>query len=64
LQPALNQKAVLKLLDLQIVTQRLLGPDHFIASVQVEFGHGQFAIQADIVRLEMAQVDWQRHISS
>jgi hypothetical protein len=57
LETTLGEEAVFELLNLEIISQRLLGLEHFVACVQVQFVDWQFALQANVVRLQMAEID-------
>ena len=41
----------------QVVTQRLPGVNHRIVHVQIQFLHGQFALQMNFVRLQVVKID-------
>jgi hypothetical protein len=60
-QTTLDQQPPFELLDFQIILKGLAQPDHLIAGVDVQLFDGQFALEAEVVRLQMAQIDEQRH---
>jgi hypothetical protein len=55
-QLSLDQKLVVHGLDLQIIPQRLFRPTHFILQLELELGDGQFALDPEIVLVQMAQI--------
>jgi hypothetical protein len=57
----LQQKLLFQLLDLNVIAQRLLRPAHIIAQTQVQVSDGQFALQFEFVRLQVAQIHKQWH---
>jgi hypothetical protein len=62
-QVAPHQQAILQPLDLQFVLQRVAEPDHLVARVNIQLGDGQTPFQAKVTRLQLAQIDNQRHIT-
>jgi hypothetical protein len=61
MQTALQEQAILQLLDLQIVLQGVADLDDLVMWINVQVLDGQAPLESDIMRLQMAQIHYQRH---
>ena len=60
-QLAPKQQALVEVLRLDIIAQRLRHSDHFVPRINVQFLRGQFALKREIMRLQMVQIHDECH---
>src|SRR5580765_1146603 len=61
LHPSAHQEALVELLHFQSVMQRLVGADHVIVQIKVQFRRRKLAFKREIPVFQMTQVDSERH---